>query len=64
MTQRKQKEPWQRANPRHAQGKESKHLSPQDKAQARRSAREAGRPYPNLVDNLRAVNRRRAKKER
>lgn len=63
MTQRKQKEPWQCENPRHAQGKESKHLRPQEKAQARRSAREAGRPYPNLVDNLRVVNRR-AKKER
>ena len=64
MTKHKEKDPWQRENPQHAQGKESTHLSPAEKAQARRSAREAGRPYPNLVDNLRVVNRRRAKKER
>jgi hypothetical protein len=63
MAKRKQQEPWQRENPRQAQGKESQHLTSAEKAQARRSARDAGRPYPNLVDNLRVVNRRRTKKE-
>jgi hypothetical protein len=64
MAQRKKNGPWERENPRQAEGKESKHLSPTEKSQARRSAQEAGRRYPNLVDNLRVVNRRRSKKER
>jgi hypothetical protein len=34
-------------------GKASRHLSPAKKAAAKASARRAGRPYPNLVDNMR-----------
>ena len=34
---------------------ESKELSPARKASAKAMAKAAGRPYPNLVDNLRAA---------
>jgi hypothetical protein len=45
-------EPWDKKNPK-TQG-EHKPLSPQAKAAAKRRAKAAGRPYPNLVDNMRA----------
>ena len=45
--------PWKRSNPRKRAGKKSKRLSPAKKAAAKASARRAGRPYPNLVDNMR-----------
>jgi hypothetical protein len=45
--------PWKRPNPRKRAGKASRHLSPAKKAAANASARRAGRPYPNLVDNMR-----------
>ena len=45
--------PWKRSNPSKRAGKKSKHLSPAKKAAAKASARRAGRPYPNLVDNMR-----------
>ena len=34
-----------------------KALSPSAKAGAKRAAEKAGRPYPNLVDNMRAARR-------
>lgn len=49
----KSKTPWTRPNPRKRAGKASKHLSPAKKAAAKASAKRAGRPYPNLVDNMR-----------
>jgi uncharacterized protein DUF6321 len=45
--------PWKRPNPRKQAGKQSKHLSPSKKRAAKTAARRAGRPYPNLVDNMR-----------
>jgi hypothetical protein len=48
------KDPWERENPRTASGKESKQLSATQKASAKRHAKAAGRPYPNLVDNMQA----------
>jgi hypothetical protein len=33
----------------------SKALSPAKKAKAKAAAKKAGRPYPNLVDNMRAA---------
>jgi hypothetical protein len=45
--------PWKRPNPRKRAGKVSKHLSPAKKSAAKARARRAGRPYPNLVDNMR-----------
>jgi hypothetical protein len=47
--------PWERGNPKH-EG-EHRRLSPQAKASAKRHARAAGRPYPNLVDNMRAAKK-------
>ena len=41
---------WEKPNPR----KKSKPLSSAQKAQAKAAAKRAGRPYPNLVDNMRA----------
>lgn len=41
---------WDTKNPK----KKSKKLTPKQKAKAKASAKKAGRPYPNLVDNVRA----------
>jgi hypothetical protein len=38
---------WDKKNPK----KTSKKLTPAQKAAAKKSARAAGRPYPNLIDN-------------
>lgn len=35
----------------------SKKLTPAKKAAAKAAAKKAGRPYPNLVDNMRAAKR-------
>ena len=64
MADRKDRAPWKHDDPHHADGDKPRHLSAKEKAEAKRSASQAGRPYPNLVDNLRVLNRRRAKKER
>jgi hypothetical protein len=37
------------------QSGKSKKLSPEKKAKAKAMAKSAGRPYPNLVDNMRAA---------
>ena len=42
--------PWNRTNPKPPD--EHTHLSPEAKAAARRRAKAAGRPYPNLIDNM------------
>jgi len=36
----------------------SKPLAPAKKAAAKRMAKAAGRPYPNMVDNLRAARKK------
>ena len=36
----------------------SKKLSPAKKASAKAAAKAAGRPYPNLIDNLRAARKK------
>lgn len=41
---------WDRPNPK----KSSQKLSPGQKSKAKAAAKKAGRPYPNLVDNMRA----------
>ncbi len=48
--------PWKSANPKKKTA-QSKHLSPTAKASAKRAAKKAGRPYPNLVDNMRAAKK-------
>ena len=42
---------WDTPNPK----KKSKALTPAQKAKAKAAAKKAGRPYPNLVDNMRAA---------
>lgn len=45
---------WERSNPRH----KHKKLSSQQKAKAKRLAKKAGRPYPNMVDNARVARKK------
>jgi len=42
------KEVWDKPNPK----KKSTKLTPAQKAEAKARAEKAGRPYPNLVDNM------------
>ena len=42
------KEVWDKPNPK----KKSSKLTSEQKAQAKARAKKAGRPYPNLVDNM------------
>jgi hypothetical protein len=44
-------EVWDKPNP----AKKHKKLSPAKKASAKAAAKAAGRPYPNLIDNMRAA---------
>jgi len=55
--------PWKRPNPRKHAGKASQHLSPAKKSAAKARARRAGRPYPNLVDNMRMASKKSSKKK-
>jgi hypothetical protein len=57
------KAPWKRPNPRKRGGSASKHLSPAKKAAAKASAKRAGRPYPNLVDNMRMAKKSKTAKK-
>jgi hypothetical protein len=45
------KEPWKHENPK-AKAGTSKHLTAAEKAEAKSRATKAGRPYPNMVDNM------------
>jgi hypothetical protein len=47
-------EVWDRPNP----ATKHKKLSPAKKAAAKASAKAAGRPYPNLVDNMRMARKK------
>lgn len=47
--------PWERPSP----AKKSKKLTPAQRARAKAAARRSGRPYPNLVDNMRAARGKR-----
>ena len=42
------KKVWDKKNPK----KKSEKLDPSEKAEAKARAKKAGRPYPNLVDNM------------
>ena len=44
---------WEKARPK-SLGK-SKKLTPAQKAKAKAAAKKAGRPYPNMIDNIRAA---------
>ena len=45
---------WETKNP----NKKSKKLSPAKKSAAKASAKKAGRPYPNLIDNMNAAKKK------
>lgn len=47
---------WDKSRPKDLGA--SKPLKPAQKAAAKRMAEKAGRPYPNLVDNLRAAKKK------
>ena len=49
-----QKAPWKKPAPK---GARNSTLTSSQKALAKRSAKRAGRPYPNLVDNMQAAKR-------
>jgi hypothetical protein len=51
------KAPWDRENPKEESGAKKKSLSPSQKASAKKHAKAAGRPYPNLVDNMREARK-------
>ena len=58
MTKPKSKKtPWDRGNPKQKSGT-SKKLTPAKKAAAKASAKKAGRPYPNMVDNMNAAKKK------
>lgn len=42
--------------------KKDKKLSPKKKASAKETAKAAGRPYPNLVDNMNAAKKKKKAK--
>jgi hypothetical protein len=46
---------WDKARPKDLGA--SKPLTPAQKSSAKESAAKAGRPYPNLVDNMKAARR-------
>jgi hypothetical protein len=64
MAKSAKRPPWKRSNPRTKTGKASKHLSPAKKKAAKASAKRAGRPYPNLVDNMRAASKKKTAKRK
>ena len=45
---------WDKPSPK----SKSKKLSPKAKANAKAMAKAAGRPYPNLIDNMRAAKKK------
>lgn len=49
------KKPWKKPPPKKASGKK---LSDAERAKAARYAKAGGRPYPNLVDNMRVIKER------
>ena len=54
------KSPWQKPNPNKTG--EHKKLSPAQKAAAKKNAKAAGRPYPNLVDNMKVAVKAKGKR--
>ena len=47
------KKVWEKPNPK----EKSKKLTPAQKATAKAKAKKAGRPYPNLIDNMQAARK-------
>ena len=55
--------PWRTPNPKKKKKGGSRKLSPAQKVRAKRSARKAGRPYPNLVDNMLVARKSKKRKK-
>jgi hypothetical protein len=51
----KSKTPWEKPAPKKTHHKT---LSTSEKQEAKRSAKKAGRPYPNLVDNMKVAKKK------
>src|SRR6201985_3728752 len=56
--------PSKRPEPRQHAGEEEKNLWPAKKSAAKARARRAGRPYPNLVDNMYMASAAKKKKKK
>lgn len=54
------KKPWESKNPKPKSKRKS--LTTAQKAKAKKLAKKAGRPYPNLVDNMRVMKKKKGKK--
>lgn len=52
----KEKPVWEKARPKDLGP--AKKLNPAKKSAAKAAAKSAGRPYPNLVDNMRAARKK------
>ena len=50
------KQVWDKPRPKSLGA--SKKLTPSQKSSAKAAARKAGRPYPNLIDNMRAARKK------
>jgi hypothetical protein len=55
MSTIKTQAPWKRKRPK---GTKRTPLFSADKREAKAAAKEAGRPYPNLVDNMRVARKK------
>lgn len=55
---KKRSKPWKKPAPKKASHTK---LSPSEKQAAKSSAKRAGRPYPNLVDNMKVASSRKKK---
>ena len=56
------KKPWNQSAKTKKSKKKNTKLSTSSKAKAKLAAKKAGRPYPNLVDNMNAAKKQRKKK--
>lgn len=57
MASKKMSKPvWEKARPKSLGA--PKKLTPAQKASAKASAKAAGRPYPNLIDNMKAARKK------
>ena len=53
-----EKKVWDKKDPT----KKDKKLTPAQKSKAKAAAKKAGRPYPNLVDNMNAAKKKKSSK--
>lgn len=62
MTDSSPRRPWKRDNPKRASGESAAKMTQAEVAEARMRAQLAGRRYPNLIDNMAVVRKRKAAK--